>query len=465
MYDYQVAVLGGGPGGYVAAIRAAQYGRKTALIESGELGGTCLNRGCIPTKALLHGAHTYQEMLHAERFGISAKALSLDYQKLAAHKDEVVKKLVRGIAALEKAHGVEVIKGFGTLADAHTILVEGRAVRAEQIILATGCTPSMPPIPGIENAINSDAVLQMEACPEDMIIIGGGVIGIEFASLFSALGKRVTILEALPDILSGMDAEITAQLKRKLKKDGVKIMTGARVSRIEKDDGVYVTYSIGDRQEKAGAACCIVCTGRKPMTQNIGLEKLGVAMERGYVTVDARMRTSIPHIYAIGDITGKAQLAHVASAQAMVAAAACAGKDGRMRYDVIPACVYTNPEIAQVGLTEKQALEQGKNVVCGRFDVAGNGRSMACGESVGFVKLVADRSTGEIYGAQLFAPRATDMLAEICAVMRSEGTIDELADTIHPHPTFSEMLMEAAHDAQGHCCHRQPRKHEKEINS
>lgn len=460
MQKFDVAVLGGGPGGYIAAIRCSQYGLKTALIENRELGGTCLNRGCIPTKALLYSAEVYQEAKEASKFGVSTGEVTYDFAAIAKRRDTIVRRLRSGVAGLENAHGVTVISGKGVLTSANTISVGDETVQAEKIILATGSRPSMPPIPGSDGdkVYTSDDVLKMTSAPDSMVIVGGGVIGIEFATLFATLGKKVTILEMLPDILMNVDGELTSVLKKKLSALGVQIHTGVKVEKIESGDGVSVFYSDGGSVSSVTGECVTVCAGRKPNTLDIGLEQAGVATERGFVTVDDELRTSVSGIYAIGDITGKIQLAHVASAQGMTAAANCAGKHEKMRYDIVPSCIYTSPEIASVGLSESDALKQGKKISIGRFSVPGNGKAMVMGADCGLVKIVTDSETGEIYGASIMAPRATDMISEISAVMKCEGTVGELSSTIHPHPTVSETIMEAAHSAEGLCCHQPPEK-------
>lgn len=462
MSRYDVAILGGGPGGYAAAIRCAQYGLSTALIEADELGGTCLNRGCIPTKALLHAAHLYESAKDAEKCGVFFEGAGYDYSKMAAFKDGIVAKLRRGIAGLEKAHGVDVLKGYGVLLDKNRIAVgDTVVVEADKIILATGSSPSLPPIDGIDgaNVLTSDQVLAMDRCPESFVIIGGGVIGIEFATLFSALGKKVTVVEALPRLLQGLDDEILDSLMAELGKRGLNILTGAKVLAIRSEkDRVAVEYEREGERAQAAGECCVVCTGRRPRTADIGLEAAGVRMNRGFIDVDDALRTSVENIFAIGDITGKLQLAHVAAEQGMVAAANCAGKGGRMRYDAVPACIYTQPEIAYVGKSEKQAGQEGIKTVAGCFPVAANGKAMIEGARGGIAKLVAQEATGEIIGAQMMGPRATELIAEVCAVMRCEGCIEEVAEAIHPHPSVSEVWMEAANDAMGLCCHKPPAK-------
>lgn len=450
---FDVAVLGGGTGGYIAAIRAAQYGKKTVLIEKDVLGGTCLNRGCIPTKALLYSAEVFEMVKAASGFGVDVTGASFDYTRIAARKDAIVRKLTGGVGFLVKNAGAEIISGEGKLIDAHTIAVNGDEIKAGNIIIATGSAPAKLPIPGIdtEGVIDSDGVLSLTTCPESLLIIGGGVIGIEFATVFNTLGKKVTVVEMLPGILPGIDEEISTAMERHLKKKGVDIVTGAKVLGLQKDNGIVCEYEKNGEKKTAAAEMCVVAVGRKPVSEGIGLEALGVKIQRGFIEVDEFMRTAVPNIYAVGDVTGKVQLAHVASEQGLVAAANIAGKSKKMRYDIIPSCIYTHPEIATVGLTEKQAAEKGYAVKAGRFPVSANGKSAVMGESVGFAKIVTEAKTGEILGAHFMAPRATDMISEISVLMKAEGTVEELADTIHPHPTVSEMIMEAAHDVDGMC--------------
>ena len=456
-YQFDVAVLGGGPGGYECAIRCAQLGLKTALVEARELGGTCLNRGCIPTKALLHGAEVYAEAKAGSDFGLILDGLTLKYDKLAAYKDEKVKKLVGGIEALEKAHGVEVVRGFGKLTGPHAMDVNGRGITYDKLILAMGSAPSKPPVPGMDTAFTSDDVLSATQIPSGAIIIGGGVIGIEFATLFASLGKKVTIIEMMPDILPGCVPEITSKLKALLKKKGVEFILGAKVIEVVK--GRSVKFEKDGKQDERASSTVIVCAGRRPMTRDCGLEAIGLETDRrGFIEVDDHLRTAVEGVYAIGDITGKIQLAHVASAQGMVAAANCAGQDRTMRYDRVPACIYTSPEIAWVGLSEDAAKAAGHEVTVGSFNVAANGRSMVMNETTGLIKLVSDKADGKVLGCQIMGPRATDMIAEIAAVMELEGTVEQLANVIHPHPTVSEIIAEAAHDAEGLCVNAMPRK-------
>lgn len=452
MNQFDIAVLGGGPGGYVAAICAAKLGKSVALVEKQELGGTCLNRGCIPTKALLHSADLYHEMKEASSLGILAEGLSFDYEKITQRKESVVKKLRMGVAGLMKGNHISVFPTAGSLVDAHTLKVGEETLTAGRIILAMGSFPAALPIPGIESAKNSDDVLAMRALPKSAVIIGGGVIGVEFATLMSSLDVKVTIVEMAPQILPGTDDEIAASMRKILEKKGVTIHTGAKVLAVE--NGKACLFESDGQQQRSTGDMVIVAVGRKPATVNVGLEAVGIVLERGFVKVDEEMRTSVEGVYAIGDITGKMQLAHVASAQGLVAAHNACGEHRHMRYNIVPSCIYTSPEIASVGLTQAQARDKGIEVKLGTFPVAANGRSAIMNISDGVAKIVTDARTGEILGAQLMAPRATDMIGEIAAAMRAEGTIEELSDTIHAHPTVSEIIMEAAHDVHHQSCHK-----------
>ncbi|BDF72534.1 dihydrolipoyl dehydrogenase [Oscillospiraceae bacterium] len=454
MRQFEVAVIGGGPGGYIAAIRAAQLGKKTVLIEKRDLGGTCLNRGCIPTKALLHSAEAYHALGAAKALGITLGEYSFQYKKMAKRKDKVVRQLRSGVENLVAGHGAELIRGEAVLTGPHTIRVGGEALEAEQIILAAGSMPAPLPVPGAQlpGVINSDGVLALEECPESLVIVGGGVIGVEFATLFSDLGRQVTILEMLPGILSGSDPDVCRAMTGLLEDKGVRIYTGAKLLGIT--EGLTCTFEQEGRTMTVQGEAVVLAAGRKPDSAGLGLEAAGVAVQRGFIPVDGELRTNVPHIFAIGDLTGKQQLAHVATAQGIVAAHNAAGEHRGMCYDAVPGCIYTNPEIACVGLTEEKAEAVGYKVRVGRFNVSGNGRSLAIGCQDGFAKLVADAETGKVLGCHILAPHATEIIAEATLAIQNGLGLEALAGTIHAHPTVSEIIMEAAHDAQGLCCHK-----------
>ena len=356
---------------------------------------------------------------------------------------------------LVKKRKITLIKEKAELTGKNSFKAGDKTYTSKQIILAMGSEPIQIPIPGIdkENVLNSDGVLDLEKLPEKVVIIGGGVIGIEFATLFASFGKKVEIVEMLPRILNTIDADAAETMKKILESKGVKIQTGAKVLEIK--DGLSVVYEKDGKQAEAAGDMVVVAIGRRPVTKDMGLETVGVVMSpKGFIEVDDHLRTNVPGIYAIGDITGKIQLAHVASAQAVVAAANAAGKDKKVSYDIVPSCIYSNPEIAAVGLSEAEARKKGLSVKTGFFSTSGNGRSVILGSTEGFVKLVTEARTGEILGSVIVAPRATDMISEISVAMKAEATIEEIADTIHPHPTVSEIIMEAAHDVEGLSVHK-----------
>ena len=456
MQKFDAVVVGGGPGGYECAIRLAQNGLNTALVEEAELGGTCLNRGCIPTKTLLHSADVYYEAKNGAAFGITARDVSFDYAKIIERKNAVSKQLSNGIGFLEKSHGVTVIRAHAALTSRTTVeLDNGETLECRHLIVATGSSPARIHIPGVDlpGVVDSTGLLNMTACPKHIIIVGGGVIGIEFATFYYRLGVKVTVVEMLDRVLGPLDKDITDFVEAELKKNGVELVLGVKVESIE--PGLKVNYaSVKDGAKgTAEGDVVLMAGGRIPNTRSIGLETLGVKMDRkGFVEIDGLCRTNVPGVYAIGDINGKMQLAHVASAQGLLAADHIAGKPCKqLNLNRIPSCVYCNPETAMVGLTEEQARAAGRDVGTGVFNLSGNGKALTMGENKGLVKLVFDKATDEILGFHVIGPRATDLTAEVAAVMECEGTISEIGSTVHPHPTVSEVVMEAAHACHGTC--------------
>lgn len=452
MMKYDVAILGGGPGGYVAAIRAAQLGMKVLLIEKERLGGVCLNKGCIPTKTLLKCSSTYSAIKKSEMYGISVEGVKIDFKKIMARKQKVVTTLVNGIKGLMKANGVEVVEGEGKIVDATHITVNEENFEASNIIIATGSKPFIPNIKGIEskNVLDSDKLLSINELPQSMVIIGGGVIGLEFGVLLSELGCKVTIIEMMEDILFMADTDVIVEARGILTELGVEIIVSARVIEISGNGVVYEkdgqTYSV--KGEKV-----LVASGRAPNVDIDQLNKLGIKHDRGKIVTDDRMRTNIKGIYAIGDVNGKYMLAHVASEEGIVAVVNISGNAKKMIYKTIPQCIYSHPEISWVGLTEKEARSKGYDVIIGKFPIAANGKSITEGDVRGFVKVVLDKKYKEILGVHLVCHNATDMIAEAVLAINMEATALEIAETIHPHPTVSEAIMEAFDVALGKPVH------------
>lgn len=448
MSQYTIAILGGGPGGYVAAIKAAQLGAKTVLIEGGELGGVCLNEGCIPTKTLLKSAKVYQDILNSEKYGIGIGGqaeIRIDWGAMLKRKDGVVNQLTSGVKNLLKQNGVDVINGYGEVLDPHTIRVNDETIVAQHLILATGSSPTILPIPGLEAAlenglaVTSTGALNLTEIPQELIIVGEGVIGIEFAALFNALGSNVTVLEKFT-VLGSLDADLQKYMVRLLKKKGVVIHNEAD---IEHFDGATVVAKIKGETKTFHGDRVLVSLGRRPNIQAV--EKLGLAMDRGSIVTNERLETSIPGVYAIGDLNGKQMLAHVASAEGIVAVENILGENVTINYDKVPACIYSFPEVAVVGLTEQRAKDRGHDVKIGTFPLAANGKALAEGETDGIIKIVADAQYGEILGVHIIAVQATDLIAEAVVALELEGTVHDLAKAIHPHPTSSEIVMEVAH--------------------
>jgi dihydrolipoamide dehydrogenase len=464
MSDYDVIVIGAGPGGYVAAIRAAQLGLKTAVVEKEFLGGVCLNVGCIPSKSLLRNA----ELAHILRertaeFGFSFDNLKLDYAVAVDRSRKVSKRLVQGVGFLMKKNKIDVHMGIARLTARDSVRVtdaEGKTqtFTAKNIIVATGAHAAM--IPGVkpdgEKVLTYwEAILQTRR-PESVVIIGAGAIGVEFATIWNSYGTQVTLVEMLPRIVPLEDEEVSAELAKAFQKRGIQMLTGHKVQSVETTEkGVRVTVSDGSNQKVLEAEQALVAIGFKPNTQDIGLEAAGVELtERGFIKIDERMATNVPGIWAIGDVTGQLLLAHVASAMGIVAAENIAGVPTvKLDYRMMPRATYCQPQVASFGLTEAQAKEQGYEVKIGRVPFQPNGKALGLGDYAGFVKIVTDAKYGEILGAHMIGPEVTELLPELTLAQSMELTVEEIARNVHAHPTLSEVIMEAAHAATGHAIH------------
>jgi dihydrolipoamide dehydrogenase len=448
--SYDIIVLGGGPGGYVAAIKAAQLGGKVALIEKEVVGGICLNHGCIPTKTLLKNAKVYKTIKHASEYGVVLGGdVSFDWSLMLKRKDSVVRRLTTGVSGLLKKNGVDVISGFGKVLSTTKVEVNGEVFETKNLILATGASPIIPPIPGLKEAyenkfaVTSRELLAIKDAPKKLVIIGGGVIGVEFATIFSSLGSDVTIIEKLDGILPMMDDDIRSQYQKILKREGIKIYVNAEVKSVKDHE---VTYQLEGKDETVVADTILVSVGMRP--NSAGLEVLNLKMDRAAVVTDEHLETSVKGVYAIGDLNGKYMLAHVASAEGIVAAEYIMGKkDASMRYDRVPNAVYGSPEVASVGMTEKEVKEKGLAYKVSTFPLQASGKALADNEKDGFVKLIVSEKYKEILGAHILSYGASDLIAELGVTMTLEGTAHEIAHTIHPHPTLSEIIMEAAHGA------------------
>lgn len=447
--NFEVAVIGGGPGGYVAAIKAAQSGKKTVLIEKGVLGGVCLNSGCIPTKALIKSVSTLDELKKCSHYGLSGvdvQNISLDLNKVQARKQQIVKKLTDGVKYLLTANGVKIITGTASFLDGHTIKVNDETIEAGKIIIAAGSAAFRPPIPvkGNASVITSDEALQLTEAPGNIVVIGGGAIGIEFSYILNRMGSKVTVIEMLDSILPRVDEEVKAEAAKILKGLGIDIITGAKVTGIE---GNKVNYELAGTEKSVAADTVLLAVGRVPCAEGLNVEAAGIKMDRRAIAVDEYLRTSNPDVYAIGDVNGKVMLAHTASMEGIVAVENICGNTMTMDYQRIPQCIYIKPEIASVGLTEKEAKEMYGKVKVGKFPLAANGKAVIEDETAGFIKVIVSSDVHEILGAHIMGPHATDMIAEVALAMGMEATADTITNTVHPHPTVSEIIPEAFHAA------------------
>lgn len=458
MDQFDVLVIGGGPGGYVAAIQSALFGKKTAIVEKDNLGGVCLNWGCIPTKSLLRNAEIIRYLSKGDFFGFTIENTKVNYKKAYERSRKVSEKLVGGIGYLLKKNNITVVKGEAKFTGAKEIMVEGKKLTAKNIIIAAGSRPF--PLPMLDysqsNILNSKGALQLMEVPESIAIIGAGAIGMEFATIFSSYGAKVTVIEMMDRVLPNEDKDVSVLVEKEFKKQGIEVMTATKVTKVD-NDGKLAKVTV----EKVGKSSVLECayvlgaTGIKPNTDLLGLEKLGYNVDRrGYVEVDEHMRTNISGVYAIGDINGKLALAHTASAQGLLAVADICGKETQpINYNNIPKCTFAKPECASAGLSESKAKEQNYDVKTAVFPFGANGKAISYGEDIGFVKLVFDKKYGELLGVHMVGAHVTEMISAATGYLGLEVTVEELAHIIHPHPTMSEAMMEAAHVASGNPIH------------
>jgi dihydrolipoamide dehydrogenase len=460
--EFDLMVIGSGPGGYVAGIRAGQLGMKVGVVEKDpKFGGTCLHRGCIPTKALLHTAEVLDGIRDADDLGILVAAPALDIAKVHARKRKVVDKNARGIEGLFKKYGATGLHGMGRVTGAHEVEVEGAdgktVYQAKNILIATGSVPRDIPIAKAdgERILNSDHILALERVPATLAVLGAGAVGTEFASIFASFGTQVTLIEMLPRILPIEDEEVSAELEKQLKKRGIKVLTGTKLSGVERTEtGVRIHLEGKNGPLDLDAEILLSAVGRRPVTEGIGLEALGIQLDRGYVQVNPLMQTAVPHIYAIGDVVNTPWLAHVASAEGILAVEHMAGQEVRpINYDLVPSCTYCDPEVGSVGLSEAKARERGYDVQVGKFPFLASGKAAILGKTAGFVKVVRDKKYDELLGVHILGAHATDLVAEACVALAGESTTEQLFRTMHAHPTLSESVAEAAHAAWGHAIH------------
>jgi dihydrolipoamide dehydrogenase len=461
---YDLCIIGSGPGGYVAAIRAAQLGMSVLIVErEARLGGVCTLRGCIPTKALLHTADLLEEARHGADVGVAAREVRLELSGAMKHKEKVVRQSSNGVAYLMKKNRVEVVNGFGRIAGSGRVSVAAAdgsetIYSAKNIIVATGSAPRS--LPGIEidhqTILSSDSILEVTEIPKSLIVIGSGAVGVEFASMFARFGSKVTIIEILPRIVPLEDEEISRELAASFKRQGIAVYVDTRVERVTKSEaGVEVlARASGEKTETFRAEKILMAVGRKPLSEGIGLERLGIATEKGYITIDPHMRTNAPGVYAIGDVVPTAWLAHVASAEGVVAVEHMAGVETRpLNYDQVPGGTYCAPEVASIGLTEAKARERGFDVAVGKFPFSAIGKARIINETSGFVKIVAEKKYDEVLGVHIVGPKATELIAEAGAALKLEATSEELVRTIHAHPTLAEAIHEASEAVSGHAIH------------
>lgn len=461
--DADITILGGGPGGYVAAIQAAKLGAKVVLIEKEKLGGTCLNVGCIPTKCFVRSSEVFENLKEAEKYGLYAENPIVDMKKVVERKNSVVTQLVDGIKYLLDKNNVDVIYGEGEIIDKETVYVKERntenTIKTKNIIIATGSKIANIPIPGIdlENVITSNEALDLTELPKRLVIVGGGIIGMEFAFIFNSFGTKVTVIEYLDDILSVLDEDVHKEITSIAIEKGIKIYTGSKVEEVIQSENKesLVVFTKDEVRKFTCADKVLMAVGRKPYLGNIDIEKLNIELNENElgIKVNQKMQTNIPNIYAIGDVTNKIQLAHVASHQGVIAVKNILGENIEMDYDVIPSAIFTNPEIAVVGIGEKEAIDKGMEVNVGKFPFQANGKALTLGESKGFIKVIKEKSTNRIIGGSIIGPHATDLIAELALAVKNALTAEDIIETIHAHPTIAESVHEAALSTEGGAIH------------
>ncbi|AIQ36160.1 MULTISPECIES: dihydrolipoyl dehydrogenase [Paenibacillus] len=459
--DIDTLVIGAGPGGYVAAIRAAQLGQKVLIVDKSELGGVCLNRGCIPSKALIAAAHQFESAKHGEVFGVTAENVKVDFAKTQEFKNGVVKKMTSGVTSLMKGNKIEVFNGecmFISDTEARVFNDhESPRYRFKHCIIATGSRPiELKPFPFGGRILSSTEALELPEIPKSMIVIGGGYIGAELGQMYSKFGTKVTIIEGLDTVLPGFDKDMTRLVAKNMAKTGIEIVTNAKAeSAVQNDKEVTVKYSVGGESKEVTADYLLVTVGRRPNTDGeLGLDLIGLELDdRGLIKVDHQGRTSIPNIFAIGDVVPGLALAHKASYEGKIAAEAIAGLTSVVDYKVIPAVVFTDPECSSVGLTEKEAKDKGYKVKAGKFPFAGNGRAVSLNSPEGFIKIVANSENNLVLGAQIVGIEASNLIAELGLAIEMGATLEDIALTIHAHPTLGEIVMEAAELVEGHPIH------------
>ena len=460
MEQIDVLIIGGGPAGYVAAIRAAQLKARAIIVESDTMGGTCLNRGCMPTGTLVRAVELLELGKKAGDYGINFGKPEINFTKMMARKGVVVKTLVSGVEMLVKGNGVETIKGKATLLSPSSVKVQlgdgsTREITAKRIIVATGAHTEVPSIPGKEKLITTDQALQFQEAPRSIVIFGSGPIGFGFASIFAKLGASVTVVEKSPQILAGIDKEIAAMFEKELKRDKIRVLVKAELKSIQEGEAgdKNITLDVNGQETAVSAQYAMLADGRKASTDGMALDKAGVKLSDGAISVDKKMHTNIPEIFAAGDVTGGPMFAHVAFAQGKLAAENALGKESEFDYSVIPQCINAVPEVAGVGLTEDEAQAKGHQLKIGRFPFAANGMATILGERNGAVKVISDSKYGQILGIHIIGPQARNLIAEAVLAMKMDATPKEIGYTIHAHPTVTEALMEAALDVTGETLH------------